>query len=73
LTRRPAHSLTTMATTHPSMNLRYIIYLGVLCHVWSQKQETNMTDRMDRGNNKVTQVTIYDYTLIHMGNECQNN
>jgi len=32
-----------------------------------------MTDRMDRGNNKVTQVTIYDYTLIHMGNECQNN
>jgi hypothetical protein len=57
---------------HLGKNLRYIIYLGVLYHIWSQKHETNTKDMMDRGN-KESYVTTYDYTLIHMGNESQNN
>jgi len=73
LTRTLAHSLTILATMHPVKNLRYIIYLGVLYHVWSQKQETNMKDTWIEETRKVTHVAIYDYTLIRTRNESQNN
>jgi len=59
LPRTLAHSLTTLATTHPGKNLKYIAYLGVLYQVWSQKQETNMKDMMDRGNKE-------SYTCNHL-------
>jgi len=59
LKRTLAHSLTILATVHLSKNFRYIIYLGVLYHIWSQKQETNMKDMMDRGNKE-------SYTCNHL-------